>query len=67
MRRRQDNSDSWAQEHEGHALSTKTLRSHLLENYTVFNELGLRPIMVSIADNTRAEGLTITHMYASYG
>ena len=29
---RQDNSDSWAQECEGYALSTKTLRSHLLRN-----------------------------------
>ena len=53
MCRQQDNSDSWAQEHEGYMLSIKTLRSHLLGNYTytVFNELGLRPIIVSIADN----------------
>ena len=66
--RRKDNSDSWVQEHEGHTLSIKTLRSHLLENYTVFNELELRLIMVSIVDNTRAKDLTITctYMYASY-
>ena len=36
VHRQQDNSDSRAQECEGHALSTKTLRSHLLWNYTVF-------------------------------
>ena len=29
MCRRQDNSDSWTQEYEGHALSTKTLRSYV--------------------------------------
>ena len=34
MRRRQDNSDSQAQE-QGHTLNTKTLRSPLLGNYTV--------------------------------
>ena len=31
----QDNSDSWAQEREGHTLSTKTLRSHVTRDYTV--------------------------------
>ena len=33
-------SDSWAQEREGHALSTKTFRSHVTRDYTVFNTLG---------------------------
>ena len=37
--RRQDNSDSQAQEHEGHALSTKTLKSHVTRDYTVFSAL----------------------------
>ena len=36
----QDNSDSQAQEREGHALSTKTLRSHVTQT---------RPITVEIA------------------
>ena len=31
----QDNSGSWAQEREGHTLSTKTLRSHVTRDYTV--------------------------------
>ena len=35
VHRRQGNSDSRAQEHKGLVLSTKTLRSHLLGNYTV--------------------------------
>ena len=39
MHRWQDNSDSRAQEPESHALRTKTFRSHLLGNYTVFNAL----------------------------
>ena len=36
----QDNSDSRKQEQEGHALSSKTLRSHITRDYTVFNTLG---------------------------
>ena len=35
----QDNSDIRAQEHEGHALVTKTLRSHITKDYAVFNVL----------------------------
>ena len=31
--------DSRAQEHEGHALGTKTLRSHITRDYAVFNVL----------------------------
>ena len=33
-------SNSRAQEHEGHALSTKTFRSHVTWDYKVFNALG---------------------------
>ena len=43
----QANTDSWTQECKGHVLSTKTLRSHVTRDYTVFN--ALRPIMVEIA------------------
>ena len=33
-------SDSWAQEREGHALSTKTFRSHVTRDYTVLTRSG---------------------------
>ena len=36
----QQSSDSRAQEHEGHVLSTKTFRSHVTRDYIVFNALG---------------------------
>ena len=37
VRRRQDNSDSRAHEREDHMLNTKTLKSHITRDYTVFN------------------------------
>ena len=51
----QQSSNCQVQEHEGHKLSNKTLRSHITRNYTVFNTLTLaRPITVSIVDNALA-------------